>query len=72
MLGNSSFNPGLNHNVFNCTYPIGECADGGAAVIVNKPLQHSSSSIVYISAGCMLCSIFLDRKLTTMLFVPFV
>ena len=41
MLGHSIFNPGLNYNVFNSPPPAGECAHGGASIIIPNSLQHS-------------------------------
>ena len=63
MLGNVSFNPGLNYEIFNSTPPIGERAHGGAAVIVNKSLQHSLIPL-NTSLQAVAVSVLLDRKIT--------
>ena len=41
MLGNSSYNPGLNFDIYSCPPPPGDRAHGGAAIVVSKALQHS-------------------------------
>ena len=40
-LGNTSFNPGLNYNIYHSVPPPGERAHGGAAIIINKNIHHS-------------------------------
>ena len=35
-LGNASFHPGMNYEIYNSAPPPGDRAHGGAAVIVNK------------------------------------
>ena len=41
MLGNNSYNPGLNYNIFNSVPQIGGRSHGGAAIIISKALQHN-------------------------------
>ena len=40
-LGNASYNPGLNYVIYNSMPPPGDRAHGGAAIIINKSIQHS-------------------------------
>ena len=40
-LGNTTFNPGLNYNIYTSTPPPGDRAHGGAAIIISKGIQHS-------------------------------
>ena len=40
-LGNAYFNPGLNYSIYNSMPPPGDRAHGGAAIIINKSIQHS-------------------------------
>ena len=45
MLGNVTFNPGLNYDIFSMNPTDGDRAHGGVAIIVNKSLQHSPISL---------------------------
>ena len=63
MLGNSSFNPGLNYSIVCSPSPPGERAHGGAAIIINKSIQHS---VVHLNTSmqAVAVSILLDKKIT--------
>ena len=63
MLGNYTFNPGLNYEIFNSPPPAGERAHGGAAIIVSKSLQHSSISL-NTTLQAVAISVLLDRMIT--------
>ena len=54
-LGNSFFNPGLNYTIFNSPPPVGVRAHGGAAIIVNKSLQHSTIQLNTTLQAVALC-----------------
>ena len=68
-LGNYSFNPGLNYKIYNSMPPPGDRAHGGAAIIINKSIQHSviqlntTFQVVAIKAilekAITICSIYL-------------
>ena len=72
-LGNTQYNPGLNYSIYNSAPPIGDRAKGGAAIIVNKALQHSlvqlNTSIqavaITVTSGkqITICSIYLPPDL---------
>ena len=63
MLGNSSYNPGMNFNIFNSPPPPGDRAHGGAAVIVSKSLQHTRVPL-NTNLQAVALSIILDRTIT--------
>ena len=63
MLGNYTFNPGLDYKIFNSPPPAGERAHGGAAIIVNKSLQHSLISL-NTTLQSVAVSVLLDRMIT--------
>ena len=41
-LGNETYNPGLNYDMYCSPPPVGDRAKGGAAIIVKKSVQHTS------------------------------
>ena len=41
-LGNTAFNPGLDYDIYTSAPPPGDRAHGGAAIIINKGIQHST------------------------------
>ena len=63
MLGNVTFNPGLNYDIYSMNPTDGERAHGGVAIIINKSVQHS-----IIALQCNLQAIAiracLDREIT--------
>ena len=63
MLGNYTFNPGLDYKIFNSPPPTGERSHGGAAIIVSKSLQHSLISL-NTTLQAVAVSVLLDRKIT--------
>lgn len=63
MLGNSPYNPGLNYSIFNSHPPIGDRAHGGAAIIVNKSLQHSAIQL-NTTLQAVAVSIILEKRIT--------
>ena len=63
MLGNYTFNPGLDYKIFNSPPPAGERAHGGAAIIVNKSLQHSLISL-NTTLQSVAVSVLFDRMIT--------
>ena len=44
-LGNNSFHPGLNYEIYNSAPPPGDIAHGGAAIIISKSIQHSKINL---------------------------
>ena len=63
MLGNFLFNPGLNYSIFNSFPPAGDRAHGGAAIIVNKSLQHFPI-LLQTNLQAVAVSVCLDKKIT--------
>ena len=63
MLGDSIFSPGLNYNVFNSPPPTGECAHGGASIIIHNSLQHSPIPLDTPLQAVAL-SVLLNRKIS--------
>ena len=62
MLGNSSYNPGLNYSIFNSS-PVGGGTHGGAAIIVKNSLQHSKIAL-NTNLQAVALSVILDKRIT--------
>ena len=68
-LGNASFHLGMNYEMYNSAPLPGDRAHGGAAIIVNKSIQHSVLSInsplqavavnAMLGKGLKICSVYL-------------
>lgn len=71
-LGTRIFNPGLNYEIYNSPPPPGDHSHGGAAVIVNKSLQHSPITLdsnlqavaisVILEKSVTICSLYLPPR----------
>ena len=63
-LGPELFHPGLNYNIFSSAPPAGDCAHGGAAIIVHSPLPvvtdlQAVALTVVLDKQITICSIYL-------------
>ena len=73
-LGNHTYNPGLNYDIYNSIPPVGDHAHGGSAIIIHKSLQHSPVFLnttlqavavnVVMEHEMTICSIYLPPDLT--------
>lgn len=63
MLGNSPYNPGLNYSIFKSYPPTGDRAHGGAAIIINKSLQHSTIQL-NTTLQAVAISVILEKRIT--------